>query len=128
MERRWHWAISAFVTAVAVIGLSQINGDLYGALITLSIINVGYLCIAALFFTIPTAFLSGSAAAGGLALVSAMGQVGGFLAPIVIGHVKQSTGSFALSLMLVAALLLVAACFVIFLIPAGIFAKKAAAR
>ncbi|QGZ63353.1 MFS transporter [Paraburkholderia acidisoli] len=128
MERRWHWAISALVTACAVVYLSQIHHDLYGALITLAAINIGYLCIAALFFTIPTAFLSGSAAAGGLALVSAMGQVGGFLAPIVIGHVKQSTGSFALALMLVAALLLVAACFVIFLIPAGIFGKDSRLR
>lgn len=124
MERRWHWTISALLTATAVVGLSQVNHNLYAGVILLSAINVGYLCIAALFFTIPTAFLSGSAAAGGLALVSAMGQVGGFLAPIAIGHIKQSTGGFSIALLLVAGLLLAAGCFVIFLIPAGIFAKE----
>lgn len=124
LERRWHWAISAMVTASAVVCMTQVGHNVTAALIVLSVMNVGYLCIAALFFTIPTAFLSGSAAAGGLALVSAMGQVGGFLAPLTIGHVKTSTGSFSLALLLVAALLLIAACFVIYLIPAGIFAKK----
>ncbi len=93
-------------------------------MITLCVLNIGYLCIAALFFTIPTAFLSGTAAAGGLALVSACGQIGGFLAPIAIGHIKLATGSFSAALFLVAALLAMAACIVIGLIPASIFGKR----
>lgn len=124
LERRWHWAISACVTAAATLGLALVGHDVTAALIVLSVMNVGYLCIASLFFTIPTAFLSGTAAAGGLAMVSAFGQIGGFVAPIVIGNVKQASGSFAGALALVAVLLLVAAFTVIKLIPASIFVRK----
>ncbi|MFM0043481.1 MFS transporter [Paraburkholderia sediminicola] len=124
LERRWHWAISAALTACAAMTLTMVGQNLVAMMITLCVLNIGYLCIAALFFTIPTAFLSGTAAAGGLALVSACGQIGGFLAPIAIGHIKLATGSFSAALFLVAALLAMAACIVIGLIPASIFGKR----
>ncbi|GLU35745.1 MFS transporter [Trinickia caryophylli] len=124
LERRWHWAVSAILTACASIALTMSGHSLVAMMIALCVLNIGYLCIAALFFTIPTAFLSGTAAAGGLALVSACGQVGGFLAPVAIGHIKAATGSFSPAFVLVAALLVMAACVVIGLIPASILVRK----
>lgn len=124
LERRWHWAASAIVTAIATLALTTVGNDLTAAVATLCVMNIGYLCIAALFFTIPTSFLSGSAAAGGLALVSAFGQIGGFLAPVAIGNLRKLTGSFSPGLCVIAALLVGAALVVVTLIPASAFKKK----
>ena len=50
------------------------------------------------FWTLPTAFLSGTAAAGGIALINSIGNVGGFVGPMLLGSVKDATGSFAAGL------------------------------
>jgi nitrate/nitrite transporter NarK len=46
--------------------------------------------------------LSGTAAAGGIALINAVGNLGGFLGPYLMGVVKDSTGSFSLGLLTIA--------------------------
>lgn len=68
-----------------------------------------------LFWTIPTRYLSGTAAAGGIALINSLALIGGFVSPTVIGAIKERTGStdiglyvFALVLVFGAALLLAA--------------------
>jgi D-galactonate transporter len=73
------------------------------------------LCLAALgiwstlgpFWSLPTEFLTGTAAAGGIALINSMGNVGGFVGPSVVGFVKNQTGSFTGGLFVLAATLVV---------------------
>ena len=60
----------------------------------LAIAVSGTLSFAPVFWTIAPSFLSGAAAAGGLAAISAMGILGGFLTPWFVGYLKDMTGDF----------------------------------
>jgi ACS family tartrate transporter-like MFS transporter len=57
----------------------------------------------------PTAFLRGTAAAGGIAFVNSVGNVGGFVGPIVVGWIRDATGGFAAGLVTLAGVLVVGA-------------------
>lgn len=117
LERRWHWAACGTLAAASLVGLSFVMHDLMLTVVAITFLTIGFLGIAALFFTIPLAYLSGTAAAGGLALISALGQLAGSLAPMAIGHIKQQTGSVAGGLYLVAAVVMAAVAVVLWLIP-----------
>ena len=70
---------------------------------------VGIMCYQSTFWPIPSSFLTGSAAAGGLALIVSIGNLGGFVGPYLIGEIREATGSFAWALMAVAVFLLIGA-------------------
>jgi ACS family tartrate transporter-like MFS transporter len=65
------------------------------------------------FWTLPTAFLRGSAAAGGIALVNSVGNVGGFVGPILVGWVREATGGFHGGLLTLAGILVLGAVIVL---------------
>jgi ACS family phthalate transporter-like MFS transporter len=102
LERRWHFGLSALVAAMGVLTLSFFTDHWLASIVWLSVMTAGYLAATAMFWSIPTAFLSGSAAAGSIALISSLGQVGGLLAPAALGWLKTYTGSIAPGLWLVA--------------------------
>jgi nitrate/nitrite transporter NarK len=60
------------------------------------------------FWTLPTGFLTGSAAAGGIALINSIGNVGGFVGPYAVGWIKDATGETTLGLVVLAACLIMA--------------------
>ena len=62
----------------------------------------------AILWTIPTRFLSGIGAAGGLALINSVGTMGGFVGPSVMGFLKDATGSFNTGLFAMSGFLFVA--------------------
>ncbi len=55
------------------------------------------------FWTIPTGFLSGAAAAGGVALINSIGNAGGFVGPTLVGMVRDATGSHRYGFLFIAA-------------------------
>jgi MFS transporter, ACS family, tartrate transporter len=55
------------------------------------------------FWSLPTGFLTGSAAAGGIALINSIGNLGGFVGPYAIGWIKDATGETTLGLVVLAA-------------------------
>jgi nitrate/nitrite transporter NarK len=55
------------------------------------------------FWTFPAAFLSGAAAAGGIALINSIGNLAGFAGPYVVGRIKDVTGSYTGGLLLLSA-------------------------
>src|SRR6202020_1085957 len=65
----------------------------------------------AIFWTVPTSFLTGRGAAGGLPFISTIGSLGGFAGPFMVGWIKQETGSFILGLLALAAVLAVTTAF-----------------
>jgi MFS transporter, ACS family, tartrate transporter len=67
-----------------------------------------YAALAPLWAT-PSLFLRGSAAAGGIALINAVGNIGGFLGPYLVGWLKDATQSYALAMALLGVSLAVAA-------------------
>ncbi len=95
LERRWHYAISVLAAALAVALLPSVAKDWQLAIALLAILSIGYLTGVALFWSIPTAYLSKTASAGSIALISSIGQCGGLTAPNIIGWTQQATGDFA---------------------------------
>ena len=68
----------------------------------------GYTRPLSTFWTLPTGFLTGSAAAGGIALINSIGNLGGFGGPYAIGWIKEATGETTLGLVVLAACLIMA--------------------
>jgi ACS family tartrate transporter-like MFS transporter len=101
-ERRWHVAGPAFVSAVGWAASAHLDSPV-AALCGLVLVQVGIMSMLPTFWSLPTSFLRGVAAAGGIALVNSVGNLGGFVGPIVIGQLKEATGSFTGGLLAMAA-------------------------
>jgi ACS family tartrate transporter-like MFS transporter len=105
-ERRWHTALPAFIGAAALVVVAYSNS----AGLSVAAISVALLCTFSSmgpFWAMPTAVLSGTAAAVGIALINSVGNLGGLAGPWVIGAIKKATGSFQGGLLAVAGGLLV---------------------
>ena len=102
-ERTWHVAI-AFLTCAVGLGLCIVIGVDHPVvtMVLLCIAVAGQQSIAPVFWSIPSAMLTGVAAAGGLAMINAIGNLGGWLGPSVYGMVKDATGSTNLGLLCLA--------------------------
>ena len=109
-ERRWHVAIAAVASAVGF-ALSAWFTNPYLALAALALAFAGNKSTIAPLWALATAFLAGPAAAGGIALINSVGNLGGFFGPYIVGVIKDRTHSnLAALLFLGAALLLMALC------------------
>jgi ACS family tartrate transporter-like MFS transporter len=60
------------------------------------------------FWPMPSLFLTGAAAAGGIALINSIGNLGGYVGPFIVGWIKDSTKSFEMGLYFLAACALLA--------------------
>ncbi len=107
-ERTWHVVIACLAAAIglAVAGLSSTVVSVVAALV---LVNVGISAAKPPLWSMPTLFLSGPAAATGIATINSIGNLGGFAGPTMIGWIKDTTGSFAGGLYFVAALLVLSA-------------------
>lgn len=113
-ERVWHVALPLFLTAAALAASSYLSSPT-ATMVALTVAAIGVFCTFALFWTLPTAYLSGTAAAGAIALINSIGNLAGFGGPYLIGWVKESTGSTATGLFVLAVLPLVAGILVVLL-------------
>jgi ACS family phthalate transporter-like MFS transporter len=102
LERRWHFALAAFLAATAALAISIVAQNLAAAIACLALLAIGYLSATALFWTIPVRFLTEAEAVGSLAFISSMGQVGSLTAPIAFGSLASRTGNLTISTGLVA--------------------------
>jgi nitrate/nitrite transporter NarK len=101
-ERRWHVAWPACWAACGLAAASlDVNPVL--ALAAMAVAVTGRWSCIPPFWGLPTAFLSGTAAAGGIALINAVGNLGGFVGPFVMGALRDLTGSYAWGLRVLAA-------------------------
>ncbi len=97
----------ACLTAAVGLFLSLLSGSLGLSLAGLTIALVGITAARAIFWTIPTRFLTGIAAAGGLAFINSVGTIGGFVGPSMMGWLRDQTGSFLTGILIMAAMLAV---------------------
>lgn len=104
-ERRMHISISAILAAVGFV-LAAKAGNPYLALLGLIIAFAGLKSTIAPFWALSTAFLSGTAAAGGIALINSVGNLGGYIGPHLVGYFKDKTGNDMVSLSLLGGSLL----------------------
>jgi ACS family tartrate transporter-like MFS transporter len=100
-ERSLHVALPPAFAALALAAGGWITDPIM-AFAALCLAAVGIYAALPAFWALASRGLSGAAAAGAIALINSLGNVGGFLGPAAIGFVKQRTGSFALSLMSIA--------------------------
>jgi D-galactonate transporter len=101
-ERRLHVAIPAFAAALGLVGSAYLHTPAL-ALAALSLAAAGLASTLGPFWSLPTAFLTGTAAAGGIALINSVGNLGGFVGPYAVGWVKEHTHSFEKGLLTLAA-------------------------
>jgi nitrate/nitrite transporter NarK len=106
-ERVWHVAAPSILGAVGFILSAYFTSPVLG-MVSLSIAALGIYAALPVFWTLPTAFLSGASAAGGIALINSLGNLGGYAGPQLLGFVKDQTQSFAVALLTLAALMVLA--------------------
>ena len=92
---------------VATVGLvlAIVSSNVWISLAWITLALIGITSARAIFWTIPTRFLTGMAAAGGLAFINSIGTLGGFVGPYAMGWLRDATGSFDAGLMAMAVLL-----------------------
>jgi MFS transporter, ACS family, tartrate transporter len=106
-ERNMHCAAACFLTFVGLAVCVFLQNP-YALMVAIIAAQMGQAAIAPTFWTLPTAMLSGTAAAGGIALINAVGNLGGFVGPYAMGLIRGATGSFGLGLLAISAGALVA--------------------
>jgi ACS family tartrate transporter-like MFS transporter len=111
-ERIGHIAAAAVLGAAGFVAAAFIHSSV-GVLIALTIASIGVYAALSVFWTLPTSFLGGTAAAGGIALINSFSNLGGFVGPAVMGWLKQHTGGYSVGLGVLAAGLVVAAVLVV---------------
>jgi len=106
-ERRWHVAIPLIIAAAGIAG-STVLDDPTLKMISFCVAGFGIFACLPVFWTLPTAFLSGAAAAAGIAVVNSIGNLAGFAGPFAMGWIKDHTGSYTGGLLLLAGLGIIA--------------------
>ena len=91
-ERKWHAAIPALMIAVGFVAAAIVD-DPYVKMIAIALAAFGIFSVLPVFWTLPTAFLSGTAAAAGIAAINSIGNLGGYFGPQVFGIIKDATNS-----------------------------------
>ena len=103
-----HVAVAALIAAAGVAGAALLD-DRVAVIACLCLTTCGIYAALAVFWTLPSALLRGTAAAAGLALLNSVSNLGGFFGPGMMGWARQATGSFALGMELLAGMLVLAA-------------------
>jgi ACS family tartrate transporter-like MFS transporter len=107
-ERTWHVVIACLAAALGL-ALAGIASSVASVVAALVLVNVGISAAKPPLWSMPTLFLTGPAAASGIATINSIGNLGGFAGPAMIGWIKDQTGSFQGGLYFVGALLLLSA-------------------
>ncbi|MBO9574246.1 MAG: MFS transporter [Sphingobium sp.] len=91
-ERKWHATIASLVAAAGLLMLAFGGRQPVLSIVALTMVAGGGLAWLAVFWTLPTAFLSGTAAAGGIAWINALAMLGGYVGPDTLGRIRGANG------------------------------------
>ncbi len=99
-ERRWHIALAAIAGSVAfaLSALPGISGSL--GLLALTVATAGIVSASSTFWSLPTAYLSGTAASAGIAWINSVGNLAGYVSPFLVGRIRDATHSMTPALLL----------------------------
>jgi cyanate permease len=106
LKRREHVFAALLLAAVGVAGAGLVSSPVM-VLALLCLGQIGVSAMPPLFWPIPSAFLTGSSAAAGIAAINSIGNLSGFAGPYVMGYLKDTTGDFTAGLLLLGACALV---------------------
>jgi ACS family tartrate transporter-like MFS transporter len=107
VERKGHCAVALLIAAVGLIAATLTEDPLL-KMCAFSFSAFGVFAVLPVFWTLPTAFLSGASAAAGIAAINSIGNLSGFAGPFAMGWIKDNYGSFNPGLLLIAGFVLAA--------------------
>jgi ACS family tartrate transporter-like MFS transporter len=106
-ERKWHVVACAATAAVGLVLAAWFQASVPLLVLSFTLSQIGQRSVMSVFWAIPPIFLGGTAAAAGIAMINAIGNLGGAVGPTVMGWLRESTGAYTGGLLvLVAALVL----------------------
>jgi len=112
-ERRWHTALSMIAASLGLL-LSAVAQDRTALAVAMfCVAGAGMYSYLPGFWALPTSFLSGTAAAASIGLINSIGNLGGFVGPIIVGLVSKATNSYFGGILYLSFSALVAAGFVL---------------
>ena len=91
-ERFWHFIVPSLVFSVGFV-LTAYSSSPWASLLGMIISTAAFLSAVPVYYTLPASFLVGAASAGGMAICNAVGNIGGFFGPWILGYVKQRAGA-----------------------------------
>jgi sugar phosphate permease len=106
LERRSHTCIAFMITALGLVATALLPSPVL-RLWALCLASFGVYSVLPVFWSMPTAFLSGAAAAAGVAYINSIANISGFAGPFVMGWIKDTTGSFDGGLLVIAGVSLI---------------------
>lgn len=116
-ERRFHVAACLTTSAIAMIISSLVaNNSIILSFVFLTISLCGAFGAYSPFWSIPPSFLTEAAAAGAIALINSVGNLGGFFGPYIVGYIKDTTGSFNTAMIFLGVSMIISSCIVVFLV------------
>jgi ACS family tartrate transporter-like MFS transporter len=107
-ERRWNLFVTCTLGCIGLV-ICGVFVNSYWAIVGMSIAAIGFYGTKGPFWSMPTMFLTGPAAAASIAWINSVGNLGGFFGPTMVGWAKQITGSYAGGLYALAAFALMSA-------------------
>jgi MFS transporter, ACS family, tartrate transporter len=93
-ERRWHAALPLLLSGVALSLAVYFGSNLALSVMLFTIVGACYFAFHPAFWTVPSAFLGESAAAASIGLINSVGNLGGFVGPLIMGYLVTRTNSF----------------------------------
>jgi nitrate/nitrite transporter NarK len=103
------YVVGSLATAAVALALSVATTSPVLAMLALTVTVCGIMGFLATFWAVPSSFLTGPAAAAGLAVIVSIGNLGGFVGPYLIGYLRQYTDGFVVPLLAIAAIMLTGA-------------------
>jgi len=118
-ERKWHLALCAIASGIGYAVSAAFPHDLTIAVAGLSLATLGILAVFPVFWTAPSTFLGGVAAASGIAFINSMGNLGSIFSPTFIGWVNDQMHSTQLAINVIAGMMVLAGVLVLLFWPRG---------
>jgi len=123
-ERRWHFALGALAGAAGLALTTFFMQSPVAAVLCLALASMGISSAFTVLWAIPGSFMSKSAAAAGIALISTIGGSAGLVAPMMVGALKTLTGGFTASLYVLSGALVLSALLMLLALPRSALGKR----
>ena len=117
-ERRWHATIAALICAAGLLALGMWGQNVVISLVALSMVASGGITWLAVYWSLPTSFLSGSAAAAGIAMINCFGNLGGYFGPGLVGSIRAASGGEASAAFMALGAAAAFGAFLLYILPA----------
>ncbi|MGV6476344.1 MULTISPECIES: MFS transporter [Azotobacter] len=124
-ERRLFVCGLLLIAAAGFFGAGLFDSHSTFLIIALAVLGIGVVAAIPTFWTLPPKLVKGAGAAGGIALINTLGQLGGIVSPVLVGRVKDLTGSTTPALYAIGTLCILCACILIFALPEALRRRDA---